>query len=167
MINPRHKWNVQYIARSNRSHLRTSRNTSPATKKFASSQTKRPVQCAETGVTLQHHQILHLPLKMILQNIKEICRKRLKRHLYNAGPIRAWSENDPTMNPSARNPPRNWGYFSRSPRTFQISSNIAPATKSDSWTAPNIAPATNAKCATWMQLRQILCLPLKVTGELN
>ena len=34
----------------------------------------------------------------------------------NAGTIREWSENDPTMKPSVRNPPRNRGYFSSSPR---------------------------------------------------
>ena len=34
--------------------------------------------------------------------------------------IRAGSENDPTMKASVRNPPRNRGYFSRSPRAFSI-----------------------------------------------
>ena len=34
--------------------------------------------------------------------------------------IRDRSEHDPTMNPSVRNPPRNQGYFSRSPRAFCI-----------------------------------------------
>ena len=70
-----------------------------------------------------------------------------------------------------RNPPRKWGYFSRSPEAFSIvkynvsrpilhsnftkytatkselSPNTAPATKSDTWTSPSTAPAT--KSDTW------------------
>ena len=33
--------------------------------------------------------------------------------IQNAGTIRAWSDHDPSMKPSVRNPPRNRGYFSR------------------------------------------------------
>ena len=53
-----------------------------------------------TGGILQHHQILRLPRKMILQNFREISRKQLKRHFQcGADPswIRARSELDPTM----------------------------------------------------------------------
>ena len=45
----------------------------------------------------------------------------------NAGPIRPWSDHDPSMirawseNENAnRNPPRKWGYFARSPEAFSI-----------------------------------------------
>ncbi len=38
--------------------------------------------------------------------------------IYTARRIRAWSETVPRMKPSVRNPLRNRGYFSRSPRAF-------------------------------------------------
>ena len=51
-----------------------------------------------TSITLQPHKILRLPRKIALQNLREICRKRLKRHLdcandstMNPNPIRAWT----------------------------------------------------------------------------
>ena len=69
-----------------------------------------------TCVIVQTHQILRLPRKMTVQNLKEICWKRMKRHFQCAADptmIRPWSENDPTMKPSVRNPPRNRGYLTR------------------------------------------------------
>ena len=45
-----------------------------------------------TGGILQHHQILRLPRKMILQNFREISRKQLKRH-FQCGA-------DPELDPS-------------------------------------------------------------------
>ena len=76
-----------------------------------------------TCVIVQTHQILRLPRKMTVQNLKEICWKRMKRHFQCAADptmIREWSEHDPTMKPSVRNPPRNRGSFSRPPRAFCI-----------------------------------------------
>ena len=73
--------------------------------------------------TLQPHQILRLPRKMTAPNPTEICWKQLKRNFHCAADprmIRPWSENDPTMNPSVRNPPRNRGYFSHSPGADSI-----------------------------------------------
>ena len=101
MIDPPHKWNVIYNARSNKSHPVTSANTAPATQNdshdWSASHMKHHLQCAEqqesasnftkycachakwiswlirvtyetsfrmrgaTTVTLQCHQILHLP----------------------------------------------------------------------------------------------------------
>ena len=97
--------------------------------------------------------------------------------------IRACTDQDPSMNPSVRNPPHKWVYFSRSPRAscfqkynmhfalrlpFQISSNTAPATKiSDSWTSPNFAPARKTECATCVQLHQMLRLRRKVVVEFH
>ena len=49
-----------------------------------------------TGVIHQHHQVLRLPNKMALQNLREICRKQLKRHL-QWRTIREWSNHDPSM----------------------------------------------------------------------
>ena len=53
-----------------------------------------------TGVTIQPPQILHLPRKMTLQDVKENLQKQVKRHFQcGADPtmIRPWSENDPSM----------------------------------------------------------------------
>ena len=53
-----------------------------------------------TNVTLQTHQILHLPRKMTIQHLAEIGGKQLKRHFQCAAdprPFRTWSENDPRM----------------------------------------------------------------------
>ena len=49
-----------------------------------------------TGITLQSHQRLHLPRKIAIQNLREICWKRLRRHV-TWRTIRAWSEHDPSM----------------------------------------------------------------------
>ena len=107
-----------------------------------------------TGVTIQPHQILRLPRKMTRQNFKEHVQKQVKRH-FQCGDdprmIRPWSEHENAN----RNPPRNRGYFSTSPRAFSIvkynvsrpSPDTAPATKSDTRTSPSTAPAT--KSATW------------------
>ena len=120
-----------------------------------------------TGGILQHHQILRLPRKMILQNFREISRKQLKRHFQcGADPswIRAGSELDPTMirewnrHPQPASQPRllfrtttsilYWKIQHFALRlSFQISPNTAPATKSDTSTSPNTAPAT--KSDTW------------------
>ena len=57
------------------------------------------------------------------QNDSKILQKFLENSwnvISNAGPIREWSEQDPRMKPSLRNPPRKRGYFSRSPRAFSI-----------------------------------------------
>ena len=161
-------------APATKSSSSTSPNTAPATKKeshdWSLSHMKHYLQCAEQQVSLskltkycachakwiswlildtnetlftmrgatcvivQTHQILRLPRKMTVPNLKEICWKRMKRHFQCAADptmirpwsehdptmIRAWSEHDPTMKPSVRNPPRNRGYFSRPPRAFCI-----------------------------------------------
>ena len=76
-----------------------------------------------TDGILQHHRILRLPRKLTLETFTKISRKLLKCHFQcGADPrmIRPWSENDPTMKPSLRNPPRNPGYCSRPPRAFCI-----------------------------------------------
>ena len=83
-----------------------------------------------------------------------------------------------TMNPSVRNPPDNWGYFSRSPRAFcsenyNVSrsggyhSNFHHVLRLEMWQLNcakyyNIAPATKNQCATWMQLHQNLAPATKM-----
>ena len=85
MIDPRHIWNVNYNAQSNRTHPQTSPNTAPAAEQQVSS-TNVTKYCAchekclaplilvtretsftmrgTTGITLQPHQMLCLPRKM-------------------------------------------------------------------------------------------------------
>ena len=108
---------------------------------------------------VQPHQILRLPRKMTLQDFKEHLQKQVKRHFQcgdDPSMIRAWSDHENAN----RNPPRNRGYFSSSPRayywklqrfapnlTFKHSPSAAPATKSNTWTSPSTAPAT--KSDTW------------------
>ena len=212
MIDPWHKWNVIYNARSNMRHCPNSPNTAPATKNdspdWSLTKMKRYLQCAEqhaslskltkycachekwiswlildtnetlftmrgaTCVIVQTHQILRLPRKMTVQNLKEICWKRMKCHFQCAADptmIRAWSDHDPSMirawsdhetvSPQPASQPR-WPF---TPTTsilywkiqhfalrlsFQISPNTAPATKSDTCTSPNTAPATKSDTCT-------------------
>ena len=126
-----HIWNVISNARSIRCHYPTSPNTAPATKNdstaLSSSHMKRHVQCAEQQVSLSNlakycacHEKWHCKMS------KKISKNRWNV-ISNAGPIRPWSEHDPSMirawsehENANRNPPRKWGYFSTSPRAFSI-----------------------------------------------
>ena len=108
-----------------------------------------------TCVIVQTHQILRLPRKMTVQNLKEICWKRMKRHFQCAADpsmIRPWSDHE-TVSPQPASQPRlpftpttsilYWKIQHFALRlSFQISPNTAPATKSDTRTSPNTAPAT-------------------------
>ena len=126
-----------------------------------------------TSVIVQTHQILRLPRKMTVQNLKEICWKRMKRHFQRAADpsmIREWSEHDPrmirawsdheTVSPQPASQPRllftpttsilYWKLQHFALRlSFQISPNTAPATKSASSTSPNTAPATKSDTHDW------------------
>ena len=149
---------------SNRCHHPTSPNTARATQNdshaWSSSHMKPHFQCAEQQVSRSNltkycacHEKWHCKIS------KKISKNRWNV-ISNAGPIRAWSENENTN----RNPPRNRGYLSTSPRAFSIifyckiqrfapnltfkpPPSTAPATKSDAWTSPSTAPAT--KSDTW------------------
>ena len=124
--------------------------------------------CGATGINLQPHQILRLPRKIALPNLREIYWKQVKWHFQRAtdpSMIRAWSDHDPSMiRPRKRKPQpaapqrllfalarsRFYWKLQRFPLrlSFQISPHAAaPATKSDTWTSPNAAPAT--KSDTW------------------
>ena len=53
-----------------------------------------------TCVIVQTHQILHLPRKITVRNVREICWKQMKRHFQCAADprmIREWSDHDPSM----------------------------------------------------------------------
>ena len=95
--------------------------------------------------------------------------------MYNAWPIRPWSEHDPTMNPSVRNPPRNGGYFSCLPGVFCVEKyNIS---RSDYHAKFHQVLRLPRKVALELVLRlprkvaselhQVLRLPRKVTLELD
>ena len=101
ILSPHHIWNLIYNARSNRCHHPTSPNTAPATKNdstaLSSSHMKRHFQCAEQQVSLSNltkycacHEKWHCKIS------KKISKNRWNV-ISNAGPIRAWSEHDPTM----------------------------------------------------------------------
>ena len=116
-----------------------------------------------TLVTIQHHQILHLPrnseFKISAQNPWIVSA--------NIKTIRPWSEHDPSMKSSSRT--RRFGDLTRpildtilywkmqhfalrlSPK---MSPNAAPATKSHTPTSPNTAPGT--KNALYSLLASIL-----------
>ena len=119
-----------------------------------------------TCVIVQTHQILRLPRKMTVQNLKEISWKRMKRHFQCAAdprPFREWSENDPTMKPSVRNPPRNRGYISRSPRAFCIEKyNISRSGYNSKFHRILRLPRK-----VTLELHQILRLPQKVNVMIN
>ena len=108
-----------------------------------------------TGITLQPHQILRLPRKIVFQNLRKICRKQLKRQFQCAADstmIRPWSDHDPTMiRPWSdhelviSHPPVRRGYFWRFGDAFCIENyNIS-------------------RSGYLPRFHQILCLPRKVT----
>ena len=116
------KLHLQY-ARSNSCDHPTSPNTAPATKNNTATFQRNFPKTAQTSFPMR------------------------SRSDHDPWMIRAWSENDPRMKPSVRNPPRNRGDFSSSPRTFSIEKyNIS---------RPNLHS----------NIQQILRLPRKVTLE--
>ena len=182
ILSPHHIWNLILNARSNRCHHPTSANTAPVTRKDSHTESswrmKRHLQCAEQ--------------QTFPSNITKYCACHTKLHykisqqmsenwwnvISNAGAIREWSENDPTMiRPQKRKPqPASqvrllfelttsifyWKIQRFAPNlTFKHSPSAAPATKSNTWTSPSTAPATKSntwtspstapatKCDTW------------------
>ena len=101
IIDPRHIWNVIYNARSNKHHPPTSPNTAPATQNdshdWCPSHMKRHLQCAEQQASpsnLTKYCACHAKLhSKILEKLSE----NSWSVIYNARPIRAWSEHDPSM----------------------------------------------------------------------
>ena len=96
MMDPWHKWNVIYNARSNMRHSPNSPNTAPATKNDRPKSQRNLLKTDETSFPMRG------------------------RSDHDPTMIRAWSDHDPTMKPSVRNPPRNRGDLSRPPQAFCI-----------------------------------------------
>ena len=168
ILSPHRIWNVIYSARSNTCHHPTSPNTAPATQNdshaWSSSHMKPHFQCAEQQVSRSNltkycacHEKWHCKIS------KKISKNRWNV-ISNAGPIRAWSEHDPSMirawkrKPQPASQPRllfdltTSIFYCKIQRfapnlTFKPSPSTAPATKSDTWTSPSTAPAT--KSDTW------------------
>ena len=139
MLNPHHISNLIYNVRSNRCPPPTSANTAPATKIDTA---KFQRKCPKTGET-------SFPMR--------------GRSEHDPTMIRAWSDHDPTMKLTVRNPPRQWGYFSNSPRAFSIEKyNVSrPILHS------NIHQMLHPPPKVALELHQILPLPWKVTLELH
>ena len=111
-----------------------------------------------TGITLQPHQILRLPRKIALQNLRKICRKQLKRQFQCAADstmIRTWSDHEiAKLNPSVRR-----AYFSPLGKAFCIENyNI-----SRSGYLPRFQQMLHLPRKMTLQDHQILRLPRKVT----
>ena len=100
-IDPRHIWNDNYHARSNRCHPPTSPNSAPATKndfhQWSSSHMKRYLRCAEQQVSssnITEYGACHAKWP------SKISQKFLQHRwnvIYNARPIREWSDHDARM----------------------------------------------------------------------
>ena len=210
MIDPCHKWNVIYNARSNMCHCPNSPNAAPATQNdshdWSLSHMKRYLQCAEQHVSLskltkccachakwfpwlilvthetlftmrratcvivQTHQILRLPRKMTVENFKENCWKRMKRHLQCAADprmIRPWNRQSATRLATEVTLHVHHEHFVLKNTTFalRLSFQISPNEKWMSWlilftheTSFTMRGATSVI----VQTHQILRLPRKM-----
>ena len=139
MIDPWQKWNVIYNARSSMRHSPNSPNTAPATKNDRPESQRNLLKTDETSFPMRG------------------------RSEHDPSMIRPWSENDPTMKPSVRNPPRNRGYLSRPPRAFCIEKyNISRSGYHSKFHRILRLPRK-----VTLELHQILRLPRKVTLELH
>ena len=174
ILSPHRIWNVIYSARSNKCREPTSPNTAPATKNnstaLSSSHMKRHFQCAEQQVSLSNlTKYCACHEKWRCKISKQISKNRWNV-ISNAEPIPPWSEHDPRMirpwsehENANRNPPRNRGYFSSSPRAFSIEKyNVSrPILHS------NLHHILRLPRKVTLERHQVLRLPQKVTLELH
>ena len=121
ILSPHHIWNLIYNARSNRCHDPTSPNTAPATQNRIAKFLTKSLKTDETSFPMRG------------------------RSDHDPRMIRAWSDHENAN----RNPPRNRGSFSSSPRAFSIEKyNVS-------------RPILHSN------IHQVLRLPRKVTLELH
>ena len=114
-----------------------------------------------TGITLQPHQILRLPRRIALQNLRKFAENSWSvisnkgRFDHDPNMIRPWNcKTEPVRSQSLLFPPRQgilyWKLQHFALRlSTQISPNTAPATKSDTARSPNTAPATKSDSHDW------------------
>ena len=103
-------------------------------------------------------------------NVWQKCAENRWNVISNAGTIRAWSEHDPRMIRAwsehenvNRNPPRKWGYFSRSPGAFSI----VKYNVSSPILHSNIHQVLRLPQKVTLDLHRILPLPRQVTLDLH
>ena len=141
MIDQRHIWNVQYNARSNRSHPPTSPNTVPGKMNLmidprhiwdviynARSKRCHPPTSPNTAAT-----------KFWVQDVSGKSLNCFRQYKDDSTMIRPWNRH---LAPAASETLLD----ALSPK---ISRNAAPATKSDAPTSPHIAPATKNESHDW------------------
>ena len=121
MIDPWHKWNVIYNARSNMCHSPNSPNTAPATKNDRPKSQRNLLKTDEASFPMRGRSE-HDP------RMKPSVRNPPRNRGYFSRPPRAVCI-EKIQHFALR-------------LSFQISPNTAPATRSDTWTSPNTAPAT-------------------------
>ena len=162
-------WPSPSTAPATKRNTRTSPSTAPATKSdthgSSSWHMKPHLQCAEEPMSpskLTKYCACHAKWP---PNIWQKFAENSWNVISNAGTIRAWSENDPSMirpwkrKPQPASQPRLLFELARSifyskiqhfaPNlTFKPSPNTAPATKSDTWPSPSTAPATKSNTRT-------------------
>ena len=162
MIDPPHIWNVQYNARSNRTHPPSSPNTAPATKNdsddWSLSQMKRPVQCAEQQESPSNftkncscHEILSSRFQ---RKISELLPPIKKRFEDNSRIIGAWSDDKIVIS----HPPLRRAYLSHLVDAFSTEKyNI-----SRSGYLPKFQEVVCLPGEVTVQLHQVLRLPRKM-----
>ena len=146
IVHPRDIWTLIYNARSNQCLPPNSPNTAPATQND------------------------HLTCGRNLRKTGETSFPMRGRSENDPRMIRAWSEHDPTMirpwsdhENANRNPPRKWGYFSRSPGAFSI----VKYNVSSPILHSNIHQVLRLPQKVTLDLHRILPLPRKVTLDLH
>ena len=118
-----------------------------------------PATKSDIPTACEVHQMLRLPRKNACWRWDRNHLKRSYHWRDDSSMIREWSDHDPTMNPSVRNPPRNRGYLSRLPSAFCI----AKYNVSHSGYPSKLHQILRRPRKVTLQLHQILPLPRKVT----
>ena len=161
-------WTSPSTAPATKCDTWTSPNAAPTTKSNTHSSSawhmKPHLQCAEQSMSsykLTKYCACHAKWPL---NVWQKCAENYWNVISNAGTIRAWSENDPSMirawkrklQPASQvrllfEVPRSIFYCKiqrfEPNLTFKHSPSAAPATKSNTWPSPNTAPATQSN--TW------------------
>ena len=117
-------WTSPSIAPATKNDTWTSPNAAPATKSdscaWSSSHMKTHLQCEEQQVSPSNLTKCCACHKKNHCSISEKISENGSHVISNAGPIREWSDHDPSMKPSVRTMRRNRSYFSGSPRAISI-----------------------------------------------
>ena len=134
---------------------------------------RRHLQCAEQSMSpykLTKYCACHAKWPL---NVWQKCAENRWNVISNAGTIREWSEHENAN----RNPPRKWGYFSRSPGAFSIvkynvsspilHANIHQVLRLPQKVTLDLHPILPLPRQVPLDLHRILPLPRKVTLDLH